>query len=64
MLSYVQLYFWKFKLHTNYEDEVLRNKFDKRQCVIHRPENIFRKILVTKLIKSLTNFIYQSVSSV
>ena len=29
------------------------------QCKIYRPKYIFRKSYVIKLIKSLTNFIYQ-----
>ena len=32
------------------------------QCTIYRPEYIFRKSHVIKLIKSLTNFTYSNVS--
>ena len=34
----------------------------KEQCTMDRPEYVFRKTHVIKLIKSLTNFIYQNVS--
>ena len=34
----------------------------KSYCKIYRPENIFRKSQVIKLIKSLTNLIYQKMS--
>ena len=39
------------------------NRFGKKQCTINRPEYIFIKSHVIKLIKSFTNFIYQNVSS-
>ena len=38
-------------------------KMAKGQCKIYKPEYIFRKSHVIKLIKSLTNCIYQRVSS-
>ena len=34
----------------------------KEQCTMDRAEYVFRKTHVIKLIKSLTNFIYQNVS--
>ena len=40
------------------------NKFGKRAVKIYRPEYLFRKIHVIKLIKLLTDFIYQKVSPV
>ena len=64
ILPGVQVRTSNFILHTRCEVDVWTFKnLVKRQCAIYRPEHTFWKSRVTKLTKSLTNFIYQRVSA-